>query len=161
MKSLLPHPFVSGFIFVMWLLLSETMQPGPALIGAVVALLGGWALALLKPAPVGVRRLRPLLRLTGKVIVDILRSNIGVARVILGQRKNRRAGFVHIPLALRNPNGLAVLACILTATPGTAWLEFDAEEGWLLLHVLDLIDEDSWVDIVKNRYEQPLMEIFA
>jgi len=161
MRALLPHPFISAFIFVMWLLLSETMQPGPALVGVVVAVLGGWALALLKPTPVGIRRLRPLLQLTGKVVVDILRSNIGVARVILGQQKNRKSGFVHIPLALRNPNGLAVLACILTATPGTAWLEFDAEEGWLLLHVLDLIDEETWVDIVKNRYEQPLMEIFA
>lgn len=161
MKALLPHPFVSAFIFVMWLLLSETLQPGPALVGAVVALLGGWALALLKPGRPGIRRLRSALPLAGNVVVDIIRSNIGVARVILGQTKNQRSGFVHIPLAMRNPNGLAILACILTATPGTAWLEFDAEEGWLLLHVLDLIDEETWVDIVKNRYEKPLMEIFA
>jgi multicomponent K+:H+ antiporter subunit E len=54
-----------------------------------------------------------------------------------------------------------VLACILTATPGTAWVEFDSKDGWLLLHVLDLIDQETWVDIVKNRYEQPLLEIFS
>jgi multicomponent K+:H+ antiporter subunit E len=30
----------------------------------------------------------------------------------------------------------------------------------LLLHVLDLIDQESWVRIIKQRYEQPLMEIF-
>ena len=61
---------------------------------------------------------------------------------------------------MRNESALAALACVLTATPGTAWVEFDTETGILLLHVLDLIDEESWVHIVKDRYEQPLMEIF-
>jgi multicomponent K+:H+ antiporter subunit E len=30
----------------------------------------------------------------------------------------------------------------------------------MLLHVLDLIDETEWVQIIKQRYEKPLMEIF-
>jgi multicomponent K+:H+ antiporter subunit E len=66
-----------------------------------------------------------------------------------------------VRLALRDPQALAALATILTATPGTAWVEFDSEDGWLLLHVLDLIEEESWVRIVKDRYEQRLMEIFT
>jgi multicomponent K+:H+ antiporter subunit E len=56
--------------------------------------------------------------------------------------------------------GLAVLAIIVTATPGTAWMEYDAASGSLLLHVFDLVDEASWTDLVKNRYEHMLMEIF-
>lgn len=30
----------------------------------------------------------------------------------------------------------------------------------MLLHVLDLIDEDEWRRIIKERYEKRLMEIF-
>jgi multicomponent K+:H+ antiporter subunit E len=30
----------------------------------------------------------------------------------------------------------------------------------MLLHVLDLIDEDAWVRIVKDRWERRLMDIF-
>ena len=39
---------------------------------------------------------------------------------------NRRvSGFMTIPLELRSPMGLAILALILTATPGTAWLDYN------------------------------------
>ena len=62
-----------------------------------------------------------------------------------GWWRARRAGFVRIPLDMRAPYGLAALACILTATPGTVWVDYDAAEGTMLLHVLDLTDEEEWV----------------
>ncbi|WP_211242685.1 Na+/H+ antiporter subunit E, partial [Halopseudomonas bauzanensis] len=31
--------------------------------------------------------------------------------------------FIRIPLDLRDPHGLAVLACIINSTPGTVWVE--------------------------------------
>ncbi|MFT8245051.1 Na+/H+ antiporter subunit E [Roseomonas sp. BN140053] len=157
---LLPHPFLSAGLFIMWLLLQRDFTPGPALVGAAVGLVGGWALALLRPGRPRIGRPGTMLRLAGHVALDVLRSNLGVAQVILLRRKDRRSGFIHIQLALREPQALAVLAIILTATPGTAWVEFNAEEGWLLLHILDLVDEAEWVRIVKERYEAPLMEIF-
>lgn len=161
MRRLLPHPFVSGSLFLLWLLLNRTLAPGPALVGLAVALIGGWALSLLDWDRPRLRRPGLAVHLAGRVLLDIARSNLAVMRIILARRPERRAGFIRMPLALRDPQALAVLACILTATPGSAWVEFDAEEGWLLLHVLDLGDEEEWVRLVKDRYERPLMEIFA
>lgn len=104
-----------------------------------------------------------MLVLAGRVAGDIVRSNIAVARLILtdGRGSRRRSGFVRIPLKLTEPNALAVLAVIVTATPGTAWLDFDPGTRVLLLHVFDLIDEDDWIEIITHRYEAPLLEIFA
>ncbi|MBR0666096.1 Na+/H+ antiporter subunit E [Roseomonas hellenica] len=160
MRRLLPYPFVSAALFLLWLLLNESVAPGTALVGAVLALLGGWSFALLEPGTARVRRLGTALRLLGLVLADVVRSNIDVARIILGPHRVHRSGFIEIPLTLRNPQGLAALACILTATPGSAWVEYDSGEGMLLLHVLDLADEAAWVRTVKDRYEAPLMEIF-
>ncbi len=160
MRRLFPHPLVSAALFVMWLLLAERAAPGPALVGLVIALGCGWALAALRPGHARVRRAGLALRLLGTVAADTLRSNLAVATVILHPRPARRSGFIRIHLQLRDPQALAVLAVILTATPGTAWVEFDSQDGWLLLHVLDLIDEEEWVRIVKDRYEAPLREIF-
>jgi multicomponent K+:H+ antiporter subunit E len=39
-------------------------------------------------------------------------------------------------------------------------VNFDPAKGLLMIHVLDLIDEDEWVRKIKGRYERPLMEIF-
>ena len=93
--------------------------------------------------------------------MDIIRSNVAVGRIILGLgRRQRTSGFVNIPLELRNPYGLAILACIITSTPGTLWVNFDRQRGLLVIHVLDLIDEDDWIRTIKNRYERRLLEIF-
>ena len=91
-----------------------------------------------------------------------MKSNIAVARIILGtKRKERTAGFVEIPLELRDPYGLAALACIITSTPGTLWVDFNEASGILTIHVLDLVNESEWVGIIKGRYERRLMEIFT
>ncbi|WP_431280689.1 Na+/H+ antiporter subunit E [Humitalea sp. 24SJ18S-53] len=161
MRRVLPHPLVSAGLFILWLLLNQTLAPGPALVGVAVAVLGGWVLAQLDPGRPRLRRPGVALRLVGVVVKDVVLSNIAVAGIILARRRQGRAGFIRVRLVLREPQALAVLACILTATPGSAWVEFDAAEGWLLLHVLDLGEEEEWVRLVKDRYERPLMEIFT
>ncbi|MBL4953526.1 Na+/H+ antiporter subunit E, partial [Neobacillus sp. YIM B02564] len=58
------------------------------------------------------------------------------------------------------PFGLALLSCLINSTPGTVWVEILPESHQLALHVLDLHDEQWWIDTIKSRYEQPLIEIF-
>lgn len=160
MRRLLPHPLLAAILLAMWLLLNQSVSPGHLLLGAAVAVVTSHGLAALRPEPAKFHSIRPALRLALMVVGDIVRSNIAVARIILF-RKKRVAGFVQVPLALRNINGLAILACIITATPGTIWVQFDRSEGILLIHVLDLVDEDEWIRLIKNRYESLLMEVFG
>eukprot|EP01035_Chromulina_nebulosa_P048872 gene48872-66342_t len=60
---------------------------------------------------------------------------------------------VHIPLDVRDPNALAVLAMIVCITPGTAWAEISLDRSMLLLHVLELDDPATVIADVKQRYE--------
>ncbi|WP_206929530.1 Na+/H+ antiporter subunit E [Roseococcus thiosulfatophilus] len=161
MRRVLPFPWVSAALLLLWLLLVGSMGPGALLLGAALALVGGWLLAVLDPPRTRLRRPLAALRLAWVVLVEVFRSNNAVARLILAPRtRGRSSGFVRIPLDMRSPAGLAALACILTATPGTVWAEYDSARGIMLLHVLDLIDEAEWVRIIKDRYEARLMEIF-
>jgi multicomponent K+:H+ antiporter subunit E len=160
MTRLLPFPLVSVGLLGLWLLLNQALTPGQILLGVALALAGGWALAALQPPKARVRRPGAILRLSSLVLADIVRSNIAVGRIVLGLGgKQRKSGFVNIPLDLRDPYALAALACIITATPGTLWVSFDGEV--LTIHVLDLIDESAWVWTIKNRYERHLLEIFG
>jgi multicomponent K+:H+ antiporter subunit E len=162
MKRTLPFPLASAGLFVLWLLLNQSLSPGHLLLAGVVALLGGRLLAALEPAKGRLRRLAPIFRLAGLVVADIVRSNIAVAVIVLGLiERERKSGFVHIPLDLRQPYGLAMLACIITSTPGTLWVSFDEASGMLTIHVLDLIDENEWIRTIKGRYERLLLEICA
>lgn len=162
MRRLVPFPVLSVSLLGFWLLLNQTLSPGHILLGGVVALIGGWALAALKPPKARPRRLDRILLLAVLIFVDIVKSNIAVARIILGaKRKERTAGFMKIPLLLRDPYGLAALACIITSTPGTLWVDFNEASGILTIHVLDLTEEAEWVGLIKGRYERRLMEIFT
>ena len=161
MTRLVPFPMVSAGLLVLWLLLNG-LSVGHILLGGAVALIGGWALAALEPPKMRVRRPLAVLRLTAFVFADIVRSNVAVARIILGLEPRRwTSGFVDIPLELRDPYGLATLACIITSTPGTLWVDFNEASGTLTIHVLDLVDETEWVRTIKGRYERLLLEIFA
>ena len=161
MTWLLPHPIVSAGLLVLWLLLNTTMSAGHVLLGCAVALAGGWALHALKPPKARIGRPGAILRLGPLVLADIVRSNLAVARIVLGLAgRERTSGFVNIPLDLRDPYGLAALACIITSTPGTLWVRHDATTGMLTIHVLDLTDESEWIRTIKGRYERRLLEIF-
>jgi multicomponent K+:H+ antiporter subunit E len=161
MRRFFPFPLAAAGLFVLWLLLNQALTSGQVLLGIVAALVGQWVLTALQPPNARIRRLGAVFRLASLVLFDIIRSNIAVAQIVLGLgNKSRRPGFVHIPLELRDPYGLAALGCIITSTPGTLWVNFDAARGILMIHVLDLIDEDDWVQTIKDRYERLLLEIF-
>ena len=161
MTWLVPFPALSAGLLVLWLLLNG-LSIGHILLGGTVALIGGQAFAVLEPPKMRLRRPLTVLRLAAFVFADIVRSNVAVARIILGLEPRRwTSGFVDIPLQLRDPYALAALACIITSTPGTLWVDFNEASGTLTIHVLDLVDETEWVRTIKGRYERLLLEIFA
>jgi multicomponent K+:H+ antiporter subunit E len=162
MTRLVPFPLASAGLLAVWLLLNQTLSFGQILIGGAIALVGGWMLAALELPKARLRRTGAIVRLAALVVQDIVRSNIAVARIVLGvQRRHWHSGFVEIPLELRDPYGLAALACIITSTPGTLWVDFNGANGVLTIHVLDLIDKTEWIRTIKGRYERLLLEIFA
>jgi len=159
MKRWLPMPLLSLALLALWLLLNDTVSPGQILVGAILGLALPAAAAPLRPLRPRLRRPGVAFRLAAHVAADIVRSNFAVAGVVLSQG-SPPSRFIRIPLDLRDPHGLAVLSCIVTSTPGTVWTYIDDERRTLLLHVLDPRDENKLLEMIKLRYERPLMEIF-
>lgn len=160
-RLILPYPLLSLSLVVMWLLLQQTVSVGHILLGSIIAVGAGKAMQALQPETPRVRNIGAILTLFGLVVVDVLRSNMAVATItISGRRHQPHPAFIVLPLQLKDRLGLAVLSVILTATPGSAWLEYNPAHNTVLLHVLDLVDEKSWVEMVKFRYERLLLEIF-
>jgi len=162
MKKLLHISATPVILLALWLFLNDSISPGHIALGIVLAALFSWAAYPLRPLKSNMKRPLTILRLFIRVVFDIIRSNLAVARLIwLGKEKAEiTPGFLHIPLTMRDPHGLAALACIITFTPGTVWTDFSESDNVLTLHVLDLKDEDAWRTTIQERYERPLKEIF-
>jgi len=160
MNRLFSYPLLTISLLITWLMLTG-FSLGQFLLGTIIAIMAARGLAALHPCNSRPRRWRSLFKLAGIVIYDIVRSNIAVAQIILHDgKKAGKSGFMAIPLELRDPMGLAILAIIITGTPGTAWVDYNSARSTLILHVFDLIDEAAWLNLIKNRYEHLLREIF-
>lgn len=149
-------------LVVVWSLLSAELGWSTLVVGAVLGSLLVFGIKRLRPVRPRVRNLHLAIPLVMTVLVDVVRSNVAVARIVLGLSGNRtvRSGFLDIPLELRDPHGLAMLAVIVTSTPGTSWAGLSADGRVLTLHVLDLKDQDEWIAIFKQHYERRLQRMF-
>ncbi|RWU18167.1 Na+/H+ antiporter subunit E [Pseudomonas alkylphenolica] len=161
MKRLFPAPLLSLSLCLLWLLLNLSVSPGNLLLAVLLGVLAPLLMAPLRPVTVHIRHPWTVVRLIVRVGIDVLISNLQVARSVWTlNRRPPRSRFVHIPLELRDAHGLAALSMITTVVPGTIWSELALDRSVLLLHVFDLDDEARFIEHFKQTYERPLMEIF-
>ncbi|WP_347139070.1 Na+/H+ antiporter subunit E [Paracoccus sp. SSK6] len=160
MTRLIPHPVLSLSLVFLWLVLTR-FSLGYLILGTALSLVAGWAYSALHPAKPRIGRWRTIPRLFVTLFMDIVRSNIAVTRLLLTEGRNgRKSAFIQIPLQVTNPNALAVLSIIVTATPGTAWVEYGTDSGILTIHIFDASEADHYQDVIVNTYEPMLLEIF-
>lgn len=159
MGSLIPAPLLSVALFIAWLLLN-TPSIGISLLGAVLAMGIPLLLGRRRTTVWSSSRALTALRLACTVLLDIVVSAIGLARLILGPEARIRPGFFLVPLTLRDPHGVVLLASIITLTPGTLTVDIGVERDHLLVHAFDLDDGEVAAATIKLRYEAPLLRIY-
>jgi multicomponent K+:H+ antiporter subunit E len=148
-------------LFAIWLLLVQSPSPANILLGVALALF--WPAATARYAETAPQTRKPIViaKLFVRVVGDMLKSNAAVIWALLTQHPTAlRSRLVPIPLDLRAPAGLSVLAMIVTFTPGTAWVQLSADRRVLLLHVFSASADEPVVAAIKGRYERALREIF-
>lgn len=167
----LPTPFRSLFLFMVWLLLNNSVSVGRLVLATIFAILIPiLSFSFRDPQPL---ILKPGLALKQLLIVlyDIVVANLQVALLILGPSKKLRPAFIKVPIDLTHDMPITILASCVSLTPGTVSAEVypiaeslpegeEPTQRYLLIHVLDLKDEEALIKQIKQRYEAPLKEIF-
>ncbi|MFG6159314.1 Na+/H+ antiporter subunit E [Halomonas sp. 1390] len=156
----LPLPLLSILLLVVWLLMARSIAPGQILLGGVLALLIPMATYRFWDAQPHVARPWLLLRFVARVLGDILIANIQVAWLIINPRQRMRPAFVVYPLMLEERFTITLLANTISLTPGTVSANLRMDGKSLLIHTLDMEDEDALIETIRERYERPLKEIY-
>lgn len=160
-KRILPHPLLSLAVFITWLLLVNSLALNSMVFAAILAVVMPLFTRAYWP---DIPRVRHPLRIVGFVLLvmyDIVRANIEVALIVLFKpARNLRPAWVRIPLDLRTPEAITLLAGTITMTPGTVSSDLSADGRSILVHALHAPDPDAVRDEIKQRYERRLMEIF-
>jgi multicomponent K+:H+ antiporter subunit E len=155
------HPVLSLLLAAAWLLMRQSLAPGDLVWAAVLGLVIPRLVHRFLGDAVRPRAWAVALRLTGIVLYDIVMSNIAVAKLVLNPASRPQPAWVPIALDTRHPTAITLFATIITTTPGTVSCVVDEQRGQILVHALDCDDVAAAAAQMKERYEQPLREIFG
>lgn len=155
----LTHPVLSLLLAGSWLLLQDSLALPQWLVAAALGVLIPRLLHPFLGKGARIRRPALALRLFLVVLWDIVLSNLTVARLVLSPGARPQPAWLTIPLELRDPQAIALLASIITMTPGTVSCIVDDEAGHLLVHALDCPDPPALIQQIRQRYEKAIKEI--
>ena len=157
----LSHPWLTVIIAGSWLLLQGSLAP----VHWIWALILGLALPWLAHDFIGpasrVRATPMILRLALRVLGDVVVANIAVARLVLTPGRQPRSLWLRVRHGLEDPRAIALLATIITTTPGTVSCVVEEERGEIVVHALDATDPEAVAAEILQRYAEPLKEIFG
>lgn len=158
---ILPHPLLTLMIAVIWLFLVNDFSAGHLVLGSAIGIIIPLLTAAYWPGRPRVRNVGAIVSFALVVLWDIVVSNLQVAYIVLFRRNDSlRSHFIEVPLDLRTPEAISVLAGTITMTPGTVSSDVSADGRSLLVHCLDAGDPAEVVATIKSRYERRLKEIF-
>lgn len=157
----LPHPWLTLVLVLLWMLLLNSFSVGGVLMGVVLGVLISHLTSQFWPERPPIKSFAKAFSYLGLVAWDVVVANLQVTRIILFRRADALAvRWVVLPLELRSPEAISVLAGTITMTPGTVSCDLSADGRSLLVHCLDAPDAEEAVRAMKDRYEARLKEIF-
>ncbi len=161
LRKLLPHPWMTLVVTIVWVMLVNVITLNAIVFGLILGIIIPIVTSAYWPERPTLRNPMMIIEYMLVVLLDIVRANIQVALIILGKRNaDMKPGWVTVPLELRSPEAITVLAGTITMTPGTVSSDLSEDGHSLLVHCLDTDDPDAVVAQIKDRYERRLKEIF-
>jgi multicomponent K+:H+ antiporter subunit E len=159
---LLPHPFLTLILAIVWMLLQNEVSAGMAVFGIILGIIIPWGTSIWWPDTPKGFRLSKMITYSFMVMWDILVANVQVAWIVLTVPNAKlKPAWIVIPLELREPEAITVLAGTITLTPGTVSADLSDQGHSLLVHVLHTDDPDAVRDEITSRYQRRLLEIFT
>lgn len=98
-------------------------------------------------------------RLATKFLWHCIFSGLITARMIL-LRQSTTAGLVKMEYQPMNSTGVAILAAMVTLTPGSSAVDIDLVRREILLHLLDLSTAEQSIAAIRRDFEQDIRKLF-
>lgn len=147
---------------IIWMAITGLFTLPNLLLGAAIGLV---AMLLMRDRIGGRLLWRRAVRILGLAWIflrELVISALSVARFVLtpNLRAALRPGFVAFPLTVTSDAEIALLANLITLTPGTLSVDVSADRKVLYIHALDVSDPDKLVAGIAKGFEARIIEVF-
>jgi multicomponent Na+:H+ antiporter subunit E len=148
------------FLAIAWGAVSGSFSVLNLMFGFVLGIL---ALSLIREQVGSVgyfARARRVLALTLLFLKELLLSAWKVATTVMSPDMGIRPGIIALPLDVKKDGEIALLANMITLTPGTLSLDVSEDKSVLYIHALDCSDPEALKLDIKNGFEAKIAEAF-
>ena len=145
---------------LIWGAISGSFSVANLLLGFVV---GAVALRLVRGQEISFGlRVRPIkvLILTLSFLYELVMSAVRVAILVLSPRMELRPGIFAYRLRVKTDFEIALLANLITLTPGTLSVDVSANRRTLFIHTIDCSYRKKLRQDIANGFERQMMEAF-
>ncbi len=154
--------YILGALFTLiWLAISGSYTIPNLLFGMVVAALSlgvirhQWA-----QTTTSFRRIPAILSLALLFIKELALSAWTVAMLVIRPTLELKPGIFAYPLAVKSDFEIALLANLITLTPGTLSVDVSPDRTMLFVHALDCADVEATKRSIADGFERKIMEAF-
>lgn len=150
---------VNLLLGLIWAFAWGEVSPGMVAFGFVI---GYAVLALMRPLlgeTTYFAKLPRLILLAGFVLYELVLSSLRVAWDVVTPRAYRTPGIVAVPLDAETDLEIAVVANLVTLTPGTLSLEVVESTRTLYVHSMFADDPEEVRRSIKRQFEAPVLEL--
>lgn len=146
-------------VAVVWVFLNNTWTAISFVIGYLIGFVLLFLLRRFLPGGFYGRRLVAVLVLAGIFIRELFLSNLSVIKLVMKPKLTIRPGIVALPIKLRSPWEVTVLANLITLTPGTLTVDVSTDNTTLYIHALDIEEAEEVINSIKKTFEKRIMEV--
>ncbi|MCF3935594.1 Na+/H+ antiporter subunit E [Acuticoccus sp. M5D2P5] len=151
---------VNILLAIAWAAVSGSFSVVQLLFGFV---LGGAALWLIREQIGGVRHFRGAwnaLKLGVIFIIELIKSSIHVAILVLSPWRQLQPAIIAYPLTVESDAEITLLANLITLTPGTLSIDVSDDRRTLYVHAIDAPNPTEVIEDIKTGFEELILRVF-
>lgn len=153
--------FLTLVLALGWTGITGSFAGANLLLGLAIGGLAVWLLREHLAAPAALRKLRAAAGLALFFAWELLKSAVRVALVVIRPDIGAavRPAIVAVPLTLESDAGIALLANMITLTPGTLSIDVAADRSVLYVHVLEFAGKEALLADIAGGFERRVKEL--
>jgi multicomponent Na+:H+ antiporter subunit E len=143
-----------------WSALNEEFSQEVLIIGFILGYLILWGFQPVLGSRNYVRKIPFAIYFVFYFFWQVIQANLRVAWEVLTPGFGMRPAIVAIPLDVKTPLEITLLAQCITLTPGTLSIDVSSDRSVLYIHAMYVNDLDEYRQIIKDGFERRILELF-
>lgn len=132
---------------------------GSFVTGYIIGLVAVYMLRNFLPGRFYLKRLYWMVRLFFIFIIELVKANVDVVRIVMAPKIDIQPGFYAYPNDLEEEWEVALLSTLITLTPGTVVVAISEDYSIIYIHGLDMDDADAEIANIKTSFENVIKEV--